>query len=152
MNEISAVRIYALRAVYLLNLAGGAWMFWPALLHPSRPLDLFEGFAFSFWAGLTTLMGLGLRYPLRMLPLLLLQLFYKTVWLLAVALPLWSAGRWDARATSSTRTFVAAVAADLLVIPWAYVVEQYVRQPGERWKPAAPSGSRALGQAQGATR
>jgi hypothetical protein len=47
----------------------------------------------SFWAALVTLSGLGLRYPLKMLPLLFMQLFYKSVWLIAVAFPLGAAAR-----------------------------------------------------------
>ncbi len=136
MTEVSAIRMYALRLAYLLNFAGGGLMFWPALLNPGKPLGSFEGAAFSFWAALTALMGLGLRYPLQMLPLLLLQLFYKVVWLLAVALPLRSAGQWDASAAEFTRTFVGAVVVDAVVIPWAYVLTNYVKKPGDRWKVA----------------
>ena len=134
MTEVSTVRMYALRLVYLLNFIGLGLTVWPAVLSPEKPLGLVEGAAFSFWAALSVLMGLGLRYPLQMLPLLLLQLFYKAVWLLAVALPLWSAGQWDARATGLTRTFVLPVVLDLLVIPWAYVIANYIKKSGDSWK------------------
>jgi hypothetical protein len=69
-----------------------------------------------------------------MLPLLLLQLFYKLVWLLAVALPLWSTGEWDATATEFTTSFVIAVVLDVVVIPWGYVLRHYVNKPGDAWK------------------
>jgi hypothetical protein len=134
MPELSAVRMYALRLAYLLNFAGLGLMVWPALLNPDKPLGLLEGVAFSFWAAFSVLMGLGLRYPLQMLPLLFLQLFYKVVWLLAVALPLRSAGLWDSRATGLTRNFVIPVVVDLLVIPWAYVLANYVKKAGDSWK------------------
>jgi hypothetical protein len=67
-----------------------------------------------------------------------LQLFYKTVWLLGVALPMRSSGRWDARATEFTQTFLIGVAIELLVIPWAYVLAQYVKKPGDSWKLPRP--------------
>jgi len=53
-----------------------------------------------------------------MLPLLLLQLYYKSVWLIAVALPLWSSGR----PPELTKTFVIGVVGDLIVIPWTYPI------------------------------
>jgi hypothetical protein len=65
-----------------------------------------------------------------MLPLLLLQLFYKSVWLLAVALPLWSAGQ----STDLTTPFVIGLVLDLIVIPWPYVLANYVKQRGDRWR------------------
>ncbi len=134
MTEVSTVRMYALRVLYLLNFVGLGSMVWPAVLSPAEPLGLLDGVAFSFWAAFSALMGLGLRYPLQMLPLLLLQLFYKVVWLLAVALPLRSAGQWDPRAAGLTKTFVIPVVLDVLVIPWAYVLANYIKKPGDSWK------------------
>jgi hypothetical protein len=125
--------LYVLRLFYGLSVVGGAFTFWPVLLDPARPLGPMDGVAFSFWAVLMALMGLGLRYPLQMLPLVLLQLFYKTVWLLAVALPLRAAGRWDSGVAEMTTTFVAVVVIDTLVIPWGYVLANYVKKPGDRW-------------------
>src|SRR5438128_8013463 len=114
MAEVSTLRLYALRLFYLLNFVGLGMTAWPALLHPVKPLGPVDGVAFSFWAAFSALMALGVRYPLQMLPLIFVQLTYKTVWLLAVALPLQSAGRWDANASAMTRIFVAAIVADLI--------------------------------------
>jgi len=35
-----------------------------------------------------------------------------------------------------TRVFVAAVVVDVLVIPWSYVLTNYVKKPGDPWKVA----------------
>ena len=134
MTEVSALRVYLMRSLYLLNFVWLGLSVWPTIIHPAKPFAPLDGVAFSFWAALSTLCGLGLRYPLRMLPLLLLQLLYKSVWLLAVAIPLSSAGPLDSTATDLTKTFVGGVIADLLVIPWGYVFANYVRTPGDRWK------------------
>jgi hypothetical protein len=136
MTEVSATRIFALRIFYLLSLVGGAFTFWPPLLNPDQPLGLFDGVAFSFWASLMALMGLGVRSPLQMLPLVLLQLCYKTVWLLAVALPLRSAGQWDATTAQTAATFAFVAALDVVVIPWRYVLANYVKTPGLRLSPS----------------
>jgi hypothetical protein len=78
--------------------------------------------------------GFGPALSTTDVALLLLQLFYKAVWLLAVALPLRSAGQWDSSATGFTKNFVGVVVLDVLVIPWAYVLTNYVKKPGDKWK------------------
>jgi hypothetical protein len=65
-----------------------------------------------------------------MLPLLLLQLLYKSIWLIAVWLPLRSAGV----STGLTKTMAIGVVVDLIVIPWPYVLTTYVKQRGDRWR------------------
>ena len=137
MTEVSPIRIYALRFAYLLNFVGLGFMVWPTVLNPARPLGLLEGVAFSFWAAFSALMGLGIRYPLQMLPLLLLQMFYKVVWLLAVALPLRSSGQWDANAAAMTKNFVIPIVVDVLIVPWAFVLANYVKKPGDPWTVAS---------------
>jgi hypothetical protein len=103
---------------------------WPEIVSHQGPWDPVRGAAFCFWAALSALCALGIRYPLKMLPLLLLQLLYKSIWLIVVALPLWSAGR----TTEMTTIFVSGVVADLIAIPWPYVLTTYVKQCGDRWR------------------
>ena len=129
-EEASMFRLYLMRLLYLLNFVLLGLDVWPVIINQKGEWDPMHGVAFSFWAALSALSGLGLRYPLRMLPLLLLQLFYKSVWLIAVALPLSSAGR----STNLTKPFVIGVVLDLIVIPWPYVLANYVKKPGDRWR------------------
>ena len=84
-------------------------------------------------AALSLLAAVGLRYPLKMLPLLIFELLWKLVWLARVALPLWRAGRIDDALTSNTVAAGMAVLV-LIVIPWRYVAVQYLRGPGDPWR------------------
>jgi hypothetical protein len=68
-----------------------------------------------------------------MLPLLLFELVWKTIYLLAFALLLWSAHQVDAAAAADIRSCLMAVILVPLV-PWRYVFAHYVVKPGERWK------------------
>ena len=65
-----------------------------------------------------------------MLPLLLFQLVYKSIWLVAVGIPLQSTGQ----ATEMTTVFLVGVALDLIAIPWPYIYAHYLKKPGDRWK------------------
>ena len=117
-EEVSTFRLYLMRSHYLLNFVGLGSIVWPAIINHKGLWDPLHGVAFCFWAALSALMGVGVRYPLQMLPIIFMQLFYKSIWLIAVALPLWSAGH----STDLTRTFIIGVVADLIVIPWPYVL------------------------------
>jgi hypothetical protein len=74
-EEVSLFRLYLMRALYLLNFVLLGMDVWPGLIHHGKPWDPMHGIAVSFWAALSTLSALGIRYPLRMLPLMLMQLF-----------------------------------------------------------------------------
>ena len=75
---------------------------------------------------------LGLRYPVQMLPVLLWEVTWKTLWLVLVPLPQWKTGHVD----DATRPAVFAISMVVLVyaaVPWRYVFRRYVRADGERW-------------------
>ena len=129
-EETSTFRLYLMRFVYLGNFVFLGLNVWPAIINHEGAWDPVKGVAFSFWAALSLLSGLGIRYPLKMLPLLLLQLLYKSIWLIAVYLPLRSAGQ----STELTRIMFIGVVVDLIVIPWPYVLANYVKQRGDRWR------------------
>lgn len=57
----------------------------------------------SFLGALTALSLLGVRHPVRMLPLLLFELAWKLLWALAVWLPLWLAHGVDAQTADRWR-------------------------------------------------
>jgi hypothetical protein len=122
--------LYLMRLLYLLNFVLLGLDVWPEIIGHKGAWDPLHGVAFSFWAALSVLSGLGIRYPLKMLPLLLLQLFYKAVWLLAVALPMWSA----IRSSALTHAMSIGVVVDLIGIPWLYVLANYVKARGDRWR------------------
>jgi len=77
--------------------------------------------------------ALGLRYPVKMLPVLIFESAWKAIWLIAVALPLWRAGRLDAATMGTVRDCLPVVLV-MLVVPWAYAWRTYITAPGERWR------------------
>jgi hypothetical protein len=93
-----------------------------------------NGVGTSLLAALSLLALLGLRYPLKMLPLLFFEITWKSIWLIAVALPVWAArSRIDADMAQTIQACLMAVIF-LFVIPWRYVFTSFVRQAGDRWR------------------
>jgi hypothetical protein len=133
MPRISLPRLYALRAGYLLLAVGLAVTVWPDLVRHDEPWSVPQSVVTGMLAALSALAFLGLRYPVRMLPLLLFESAWKLIWLAFVALPRWIAGRLDAE-TLDTAFACALVVIVLAVIPWRAVYAHYVAERGDRWR------------------
>ena len=123
---VSPLRLLVMRLLFVVTFLFLGADAWKAIVMHRGPWDPLHGVAFSFWAAYSTLMILGLRHPLKMVPLLLLQFLYKIIWLVAVAYPLWSANQLSGSPASEMATvFVVGVVIDLLVIPWPYALKNF---------------------------
>jgi hypothetical protein len=131
--EVSLFRLYTLRASYFVMAAGLAVFVWPAVLHHTNQFALTAGVRVALLAGLGATAALGLRYPVQMLPILLFELTWKAIYLIAFAFPLWSAHQITAAAAEDIKA-VLWVVIFIPLIPWRYVFAQYVLKPGDRWK------------------
>jgi len=133
MNEVSLVRLYTLRLCYLILAVGLGLYMWPSVIHHTPAFAVAHGIQLSLLAGLGLTAVLGLRYPVQMLPLLIFELIWKTIYLLAFALPMWSAHQVNAATAEDIRACLMVVIF-IPLIPWRYVVRHYILQRGNRWK------------------
>jgi hypothetical protein len=76
----------------------------------------------------------GLRYPLQMLPLLMFEFVWKTIWLVAFGLPQWFSGLQLPTFAEDFKAIAAGVILMPIVIPWRYVYRHYVEQQANRWR------------------
>ena len=129
-NEVSLVRIYVLRAMYLLLVVGLGAMIVPEILsHEPTSRGVIPSLLGAVWL----LAFLGLRYPLAMLPLLMFELAWKAIWMIAYGLPQWSSGQVPP--TFAEDFFNIATGAILLfIIPWGYAWRHFVKRAGDRWR------------------
>src|SRR3954467_15433500 len=128
-GEVSLARLYALRAMYLLLVVGLAAINLPELIG-HEPTS--RGVIPSLLGGIWLLAFLGLRYPLQMLPLLMFEIAWKTVWLIDYGLPQWFTGRLPQSFAADFQA-IAMVVVVPLVIPWRYVYRNYVKRASDRW-------------------
>jgi hypothetical protein len=79
------------------------------------------GLTGSFFLALGLAAILGVRAPLKYCPILLVELLYKLIWLVAVVLP--PALRYDFPFSTCVQTviFVTFIVGDLIAIPFRYV-------------------------------
>ena len=121
-----------LRVGYLV-MGGGLVVYkWPALFD-HEPWGLMEGTVEIMLVAMSVLALLGLRYPIKMLPILLFEVLWKVLWLAIVALPL----HLDDALEGATRAQTGKVLWFVIVIvaiPWGYVFRQFVLAPGQPWR------------------
>lgn len=118
-------RLHLMRGLFFLNFISLAFDNWSAVLFPVEQMDVLSGVAISFWAGFALLNLLGVRFPLKMLPILLLQLLYKSAWILGTYLPAKALGVVDAGIQEFFWICVAGTILNLLIIPWGYVYREF---------------------------
>jgi hypothetical protein len=136
-STLSVRRINVMRIGYAVMGVGIAVRNWPLLVNRSEPWPLYEGVTKYMLVALGLLALVGLRYPVKMLPILLFESAWKLLWLGAIAVPLWIRGDMDT-ATSEVAGTVLWVVIILAVIPWGYVSTQYIRRPGDPWRSKDP--------------
>lgn len=134
MTEVSVFRLYVMRATYLLIAIALGAQIWPIVIAHARPWSVMHGVALCMLATVTLLAALGVRYPLKMLPLLFFDLTWKAIWLIVVALPLWQAGKIDPDTSETVFACLMGIVIFPLAIPWPYAYANYVRARGDRWK------------------
>ncbi len=130
MENNLSIRRGWLKAMYIYTLAmsggvGLGMILFPGIIQsvfrfpPQDPVVL--GLCGSLFLALGLVSILGFRSPLKFAPVLLLELIYKPVWLVAVALPLFLKGQFPFYVVFISAVFITFIIGDLIAVPFAYV-------------------------------
>jgi hypothetical protein len=132
-HELSPRRLNIMRLGYAFMGVGLAIVKWPILVQNPASLPVFEGVVACLLTAMSLLAFLGLKYPVRMLPVLLFEVLWKVIWIAAVALPHLVADDVDT-ATGAVLVNCSLVVIIIAVIPWPYVWRRYIQAPGDAWR------------------
>ena len=127
MSEDRGVRFGWLRLMYVWTIVGAGGfglmaLFAPSLMESAMAFPaqdpFLRGVLGSVYVAFGILSILGLRSPLKFVPVLFLQLCYKAIWFIAVLLPRLLGGQFPIHAMVLALIFATYVIGDLIAIPF----------------------------------
>ena len=134
MTDVSIPRLYLLRAMYAFMAIGLAVTRWPELLERPADLSHMDIAVLSILGAVSLLALLGIRYPIRMLPLLMFELLWKVILVALCGLPRWAAGNLDTAGEEILVNCLVGIVLVPLAMPWGYVLDTFLKTPGEPWR------------------
>jgi len=126
-TDTTKIRWGWIRFLYAYTIAGAGGTGLIMILAPGFVPSLFGmpdqdpfifGVAGSVWLAFGILSVLGLQSPVRFLPVLLMQLCYKSIWLAGVVLPLLFRGGFPFYGVVFSLVMASYVVLDLIAIPF----------------------------------
>ena len=130
MEGNSSIRWGWLKAMYFYTFVVSGGVGLGMILIPATIQSVFRfppqdrvtfGLCGSLFLALGLVSILGLRSPLKFVPILLLELVYKPVWLIALALPLFLKGQFPFYVVFISVTFLTFIIGNLIAIPFSYL-------------------------------
>lgn len=130
MSEDIKIRWGWLKFMYIYTIVlsgflGVGIIIMPEMIKTKFPWPVEEpttfGIVGSVYVAFGLLSILGLRSPLKFVPVLLMQLCYKLVWFIGVLIPLLVTAHFPSYAISMVIIFVTYIIGALIAIPFSYV-------------------------------
>ncbi len=132
---VRPINIYLLRLVFILMFFVLGENTWTRIFTHRGSWEPDDAVAWCVWTAFATLAGLGIFRPLKMLPILLLEIFYKVLWLIIVAYPLWVTGKLAGSPAEGTTSSFLWVILPIIAVPWGYVLVNYLYKPARQNRP-----------------
>jgi len=131
-DGVRPINIYLLRMLYILMFFVLGKEVWEHILTHRGAWEPKDAVVWCVWAAFASLAGLGIVRPLKLLSVVLLEIFYKVLWLGIVAYPLWRAGTLAGSAAEGITSSFLWVILPIVAMPWGYLVAHYVYWPRKR--------------------
>ena len=125
-DGIRPINIYAMRFIYLLMATFLALDVWTHIITYDQSWDPSDAMDWSVWAAFTVFAFVGIFRTVQMIPILLLEIVYKSIWLILVAYPLYQAENLSSESTDGMIFPFSLVILPIIAVPWGYVLKTYI--------------------------
>jgi hypothetical protein len=126
-NEgVPPINIYLLRLIFILMFFFLNFSSWSHIMQHSGLWENTDAAAWFMWASCAAISWIGIIRPLKMLPIVLFEIIYKTSWLLMIAYPLWVNNKLAGSSHEDMANVFMWVALPILAMPWKYFFTTYI--------------------------
>ncbi len=126
-RAVPRYKIHLLRLLYGLMAVFLGIDAWTHIATQNGPWDPAAAAAWTIWASYSLLALIGVLRPLLMLPIVMLEIAYKLIWLAIVAYPLWRDGTLAGSAAEEMTYAFLWVILPIVAMPWRYAYDTYLR-------------------------
>ncbi|HZY38068.1 MAG TPA: hypothetical protein VFE53_15540 [Mucilaginibacter sp.] len=125
-DGVPPINIYLLRLLYTLMFLFLSYDSWTHIIRHTGPWDPANSAAWFMWASCAFIAVIGIRRPLKMLPIVLFEIIYKTGWLIFIALPLYQRNELTGTPAESMTNNFMLVILPIVAMPWRYFFRKYI--------------------------
>ena len=126
-DGIRPINIYGMRFIYILMATLLAMDVWTHIITYDQKWDPSDAMNWSVWAAFTLFAVIRIFHTVKMIPIMVLEIVYKTIWLILVALPLFQDGNLSDDTTDGMIFPFILVILPVTFVPWGYVVKKYIK-------------------------
>ena len=131
-RDLPLWRLYVIRILALFFVVPGFFLTLPGIIDPDiSRRGMLDSMLDGLWV---TVLLFGIRYPQKVMPILLFEFIWKTLWLINYGLPKWYAGPMTPQLAKDLYEIGAFSIVIGLIIPWPYVWRHYFLAPADRWR------------------
>lgn len=123
---VRPINIYVLRVFFALICFMMGFTAWSSILAHKGDWQPSIGVTYCVWAAYATISFFGIYNTLKMLPILLFMIFYKSLWLLVVAYPLWKTDKLVGSPSEELATIFIWAILPALFFPWKYFFNHFI--------------------------
>lgn len=122
---VARINIYLLRVLYVLMAVFVGKDAWTYLLTYEGSWNPLEAVTWCVWAAFSAFAVLGIFRPVKIIPIILFEIFYKILWLIIVAYPLWSTGQLQGSSAEDITHAFLWVLLPIVAVPWGHVWKNF---------------------------
>jgi hypothetical protein len=125
-DGVPPINIYLLRLLFTLMFLFLSYTSWKHIINHTGPWDPSNSAAWFMWASCAFIAVIGIRRPLRMLPIVLFEIIYKVAWLIVIAWPLYQRHELTGTPAETMANNFMLVILPIVAMPWRYFFRTYI--------------------------